>query len=248
MSEYFYCNYKTDYKFTDLLNLFGLQAQLDINNIPESMSDIIEESKDLFLEHAKISIKYTFMDIDKLNENEIIICPPTNFPDVEPKNQSNDFFNSKYTLKGTLLPTILKDCHKVCLYILTVDGYDKIQEFCKDDIMLSFFADAWGSAYAEAADNHFRGELRSDIENQNLYLTISHNPGQHLFPLTNQKVFFDILNPKELNLKLTESCLMLPSKSISAVCGISKTPQDLSKVSCDYCSMKDTCPSAYAAS
>jgi len=229
MSQFYFKKYSTDYDFTGLFKLFCLQAKLEPTNIPESMEDLIWESKELFLENAKIVVKYAYYEIEKSEKDKIYINGSANPP-----------------LTGTLLPEILRDCSQICLYILSVDGYERIQKICEDDIMLSYFADSWGTAYAESADNFLLKELNNEINQKMLYPTISYNPGQHLFPLTNQKVLFDLLKPEELNIRLTKSNLMLPSKSISGVIGISDTPQDLSKVSCDYCNMKNTCPTAYA--
>lgn len=229
MPQFYFKKYSTSHKFEELFKLFCVQAQLDETKIPENMEDIIEESQDLFLENAVISIKYAYFDIDKTCDDKVYI-----------KGSGN------HVLTGTLLPEILKECNKICLYVLNVDGYERISELCGDDIILSYFADAWGTAYAESADNYFFREFVKETNENNLYPTISHNPGQHLFPLTNQKVFFELLQPTELNLRLTDSNLMLPAKSISGVIGISDTPQDLTKVSCDYCNMKKTCRAAYA--
>lgn len=228
MQNFFLKKYPVNYNFEGLFKLFCLQSNLDYSNIPENMQELIDETRNLFLDNAEIIIKYAYYDIEKIKKDTIFIK------------------DSRFHLTGSLLPEILKECNKLCLYLLNVDGYDRIQKSCEDDIMLSYFADAWGTAYAESADIFFFNELKKEINNDNHYPTISHNPGQHLFPLDNQKTFFELLNPTELNLKLTPSNLMLPSKSISGVIGISDNQQDLSKVSCDYCSMKKTCPTAYA--
>lgn len=228
MQNFFFKKYQVNSNFEGLFKLFCLQSNLDYSNIPENMQELIDETRDLFLDNAAIIIKYAYYEIEKKEKDTIYIK------------------DSPFHLTGSLLPEILKECDKLCLYLLNVDGYDKIQKLCEDDIMLSYFADAWGTAYAESADTFFFKELTEEISKNNKYPTISHNPGQHLFPLDNQKTFFELLHPEELNLKLTASNLMLPSKSISGVIGISDKPQDLSKVSCDYCNMRKTCPTAYA--
>lgn len=226
---YFYREYNTKQNFKNLEKLFGLQAQLDMSNIPKSMEEAVFEGKDYFLEKASIKAKYSIFDISELKKDAIILSQ-NNVPTV---------------LKSALLPSILKECNSAMLYVLTVDGFNEIQAECEDDILLEFITDAWGTAYTEAADNLFKEEIRTEFEKQGIFMTISHNPGQHLFPLTNQKVFFELLKPYDLNLTLTDSCLMQPSKSVSGIIGLSDKPQDLSKVSCDYCNMKNTCPSAY---
>lgn len=237
----FYRKIPMSSSFPKLEKLFGLQAQLDMDNIPETMEEYVEESKALLIDNVTISVKYAQFSLTGLESNSVTFSKDCNNEKNHECANSSDFI-----LKGTLLPSILEDCHSIVLYTLTLSGYEKVQEICQDDMLLAFFADAWGSAYAESADTFFLDNLRKEYAQKNTYMTISHNPGQHLFPLDNQRLFFDLLKPEDIGLTLTDSCLMLPSKSISGIMGLSDRPQDLSKVSCDFCSLKDTCPTAYA--
>lgn len=248
---FFYNDFPTSYNFPRLNELFGAQAQLDIENIPDNMNDFVKQSHQLYLNKAKICVKYAFYTLEEICNEKIIFS----YNNSENKNsvlfadrqENHNMTDCSYplSLNGTLLPKIFKDCHSIMLYVLTVCNYDKIYEMCDDDIMLSFFADAWGSAYAECADSYFIEKLAEEFHQKQVYVTNSHNPGQHLFPLENQKIIFELLQPDNIGLTLTDSCLMMPSKSISGIIGLSNIPQDISKVSCDYCNLRDTCPTAY---
>jgi len=66
-------------------------------------------------------------------------------------------------------------------------------------------------------------------------------PGQEGWPLEQQRVLFDLLPAEEIGVRLTESCLMLPRKSLSFVVGLGPEMQ-ADAVTCDFCSKRRRCP------
>lgn len=83
--------------------------------------------------------------------------------------------------------------------------------------------DALGSEMAEAAADWIhqylgRGLLRMGLKCSRL----RYSPGYGDFELSNQKSFFSLLNLERLGLTLSDSYLITPEKSITAVIGIEK--------------------------
>ena len=76
-NNYFYKYFSTKKDYPNLNKLFNIQAQLDDTNTSEAIIDAIEESKDLFIEKAKISVKYSFYNLDKINADNIIVSDDT---------------------------------------------------------------------------------------------------------------------------------------------------------------------------
>lgn len=66
------------------------------------------------------------------------------------------------------------------------------------------------------------------------------SPGQEGWPLEQQSVLFDLLPAQEIGVRLTESCLMLPRKSVSFAIGLGPEMQ-ADATACDYCSKRDRC-------
>ncbi|MFQ6100220.1 MAG: vitamin B12 dependent-methionine synthase activation domain-containing protein [Anaerolineae bacterium] len=66
------------------------------------------------------------------------------------------------------------------------------------------------------------------------------SPGQEGWPLEQQRVLFGLLPAEEIGVRLTESCLMLPRKSVSFAAGLGPEMQ-ADAVTCDFCSKRERC-------
>ena len=74
------------------------------------------------------------------------------------------------------------------------------------------------------------------------YLTPSFSPGYGDYPIEMQKEYLRILDaPRKIGLTTGDSCLLVPSKSVTAVLGISDNPIERRKRGCAICSMKGKC-------
>jgi len=73
-----------------------------------------------------------------------------------------------------------------------------------------------------------------------LALGMRAQPGQEGWPLEQQRQVFTILPAAEIGVRLTESCLMIPRKSVSFVIPRGKELID-SVIPCDFCSKKNRC-------
>lgn len=68
------------------------------------------------------------------------------------------------------------------------------------------------------------------------------SPGYGDFPLGFQKTLLDFLDaPKRIGLTVTESCMMIPTKSVTAVIGISDKELEPRKKGCAACKMSKQC-------
>jgi hypothetical protein len=65
-------------------------------------------------------------------------------------------------------------------------------------------------------------------------------PGQEGWSIKQQRVLFGLVPAEEIGIRLTESCLMLPRKSLSFVVGLGPEMQ-ADAVACDFCSKRERC-------
>ena len=104
---------------------------------------------------------------------------------------------------------------------------------------------ATGAAMIEAFANDINNKIKEEVAARNLFTRPRFSPGYGDFPLTVQRDFEQILEmPKTIGVSLADSLLMSPTKSITAVVGISPTrlrEQDCITSGCDNCNMKNTC-------
>lgn len=74
----------------------------------------------------------------------------------------------------------------------------------------------------------------------NLSLGMRTQPGQEGWPIEQQREVFKLLPCDEIGVRLTESCLMIPRKSVSFVIPRGKDLSD-AKAPCDFCSKRSRC-------
>ncbi len=87
----------------------------------------------------------------------------------------------------------------------------------------------------------FCDQIVSDLKKENPCLSLRprFSPGYGDLPLSFQREIFSVLDcPRKIGLTLNESLLMSPTKSVTAIIGISETPAAVSQ-KCSLCSKTD---------
>lgn len=94
-------------------------------------------------------------------------------------------------------------------------------EYMSDnDPLKAYFTDRLGSIAVEKTMDILQSEFGGLMKNEALQITNRYSPGYCGWPLTDQRFLFDLLSPEPCGITLTESSLMVPSKSISGVIGV----------------------------
>lgn len=158
-------------------------------------------------------------------------------------------------LKGTNLVLIgadikahLHGCTQVVLMCATLGiGADRvIKRLSALDIAHGFASDALGSAAIEQVCDIAEGEIHAALGSK--YYTWRFSPGYGDLPLEQQREVLAVTDAqKRINLTLSEGGMMIPSKSVTAVIGVSEHEEgDREQVKCaskcDRCGMKNSCP------
>lgn len=131
---------------------------------------------------------------------------------------STDFvFESEKLVKS------LKNSHKAVLFSATLGiALDRlIARYKVSEPAAAVCAHALGSERVEALCDEFCKIIRLQAESKGQCLTPRFSPGYGDFDIINQKLFCELLSlNKNLGICLSDSCLMTPSKSVTAVFGI----------------------------
>jgi len=127
---------------------------------------------------------------------------------------------------GTTLLRHLEGCAEAYLVCGTVGlGLDALQRRVSvtsgaDALIVQAVGAALIERYMDGVENEIRAELASGET-----LVTRYSPGYGDFPLEAQREILAILDtPRKIGVSLTDSLLMVPSKSVSAVIGVTKTP------------------------
>ncbi|MFH1636911.1 MAG: vitamin B12 dependent-methionine synthase activation domain-containing protein [Candidatus Woesearchaeota archaeon] len=100
------------------------------------------------------------------------------------------------------------------LFIVTIGPKIEEKSKCKDPLQ-SFIYDAIGSEYAESSAN----ALQKFIENEEGHKMKRYSPGYNDWDISDQEKLFKLVDGKAIGVRLTESNIMMPEKSVSGIIG-----------------------------
>ena len=90
----------------------------------------------------------------------------------------------------------------------------------RGDYLEAFVADAIGSLTVEKAMDKIHAQLELEMQTINMQTSNRYSPGYCDWPVSGQRELFDQMGELPIAISLTESCLMLPMKSVSGIIGI----------------------------
>lgn len=180
--------------------------------------------------------------IDKVYAEINSICKPQYTYEVYSANICDNVsieINGKKLIVGKTIAHYSYGMDKCCVFATTAgkeyDTYKK-QFREKGEIMDEFIADSIGSVIAEACVNRIAGELAAMEDHTNCIYPYS--PGYCNWKLTEQRLLLSLLPDTPCGITLTESCLMVPIKSISGIIGMGKNIERKA-YACNICEMKN---------
>lgn len=146
------------------------------------------------------------------------------------------------TMTGETARTMLAQCDQAVLLACTLGvRFDTmLRAEQARDMARAVILDACGSALVESGCDAVEREIKERFSER--FLTDRFSPGYGDLPLTLQPSICTALDtPRRLGVHVTKSLLMNPSKSVTAVIGLSDQPQKARIRGCAYCSMRETC-------
>ncbi len=136
----------------------------------------------------------------------------------------------------------LKDCQSVLLFGATLGtGVDLLlHRYNRLEMSKAVVLQAAAAAMLEDYCDQMNEELEKKYEEKGLYLRPRFSPGYGDFSLECQPALLGCLEAgKRIGITLTDSLLMAPSKSVTAVIGISRIPGTCGMRSCQDCEKRD---------
>lgn len=145
-------------------------------------------------------------------------------------------------LTGSSAQTMLIQCDAAVLLACTLGAQFEalLRAEQTRDMAGAVILDACGSALVEASCDQAEQELAQRLPDR--FLTDRFSPGYGDLPLSLQPKLCSALDTgRRLGLYVTEHFLLNPSKSVTAVIGLSDRPQAARIRGCAFCAMRDTC-------
>ncbi len=136
----------------------------------------------------------------------------------------------------------LKGCEAVYLMAATL-GVETDRQIARASALRMSDAviyQAVAAAYIEACCDEVNDNIRREAGEEGLYCRPRFSPGYGDFPVEHQKDFVRLLDThRKIGLSVTESCLLVPTKSVTAVIGVSREQQPCHRKGCEACGKTD---------
>ncbi|MEN6324118.1 MAG: vitamin B12 dependent-methionine synthase activation domain-containing protein [Proteiniphilum sp.] len=136
----------------------------------------------------------------------------------------------------------MKDADKIAVFVCTAgEGFTESSRNYnkKGDYLKGFITDTLGSLVVESAMDLIQEKIENAFSNTELLITNRYSPGYCKWSVSDQQQLFTLLPEKPCDIRLLESCLMVPIKSVSGIIGIGKKVKKRG-YSCSICSNR-TC-------
>ena len=156
-----------------------------------------------------------------------------------------------FEITGNSIIKHLAGCEKAACIAVTVGENienEVTKKFDAGNYVSSVLLDAAATAAVEQAADELEKAVAREVAKNSLKMRWRFSPGYGDWQLENQKKFFYVTGAPEIGMKLTESLMLVPRKSVTAIIGLEKIISDnkniLQKKSCATCNKID-CPSRF---
>lgn len=149
-----------------------------------------------------------------------------------------------FYLEGRDISRHLEHCTQVVLLAVTLGAPldAMIRRAEVTDMAWAVVLDAVSNVAVETAAQQTEETLRKQLEQEGRYLTGRYSPGYGDFPISVQHELLRLLDAgRKIGLSVTQSHIMTPRKSITAVMGIAEIPVKGHLAGCGSCVLRQTC-------
>ncbi len=208
-----------------------------VKEIDEGLSRTIDECIEEM--NSQVTPRYTYKTFPLEWKFSFKLVPETG---EKVKNVSCEFSGIKVT-SGNLLKN-LDGCAEIVMMAVTLGPAPDmlVRKAEVRDMLKAYTYQAVGAAMAEAWCDEINDKIIEEAKERGLHARPRFSPGYGDFPLDVQKDFERVLQMnKTIGVTLSDSLLMAPTKSITAVIGLSEIDSNCTKSGCEQCSMAGKC-------
>lgn len=204
----------------DLYKLMGYKGHKPEESILKLIEELWNSLKDLCVPYAG----YCILKGGKHGQNEVIV-------------------NDLVLQTGPVIAEAMGEASEIAIFTATLGvGYDVWMEQIKseDNILNEFIANSMATVIIESITEELIALLKHSVAGQELTITNNYSPGYCGWSLFEQRKLFSLLPNDVSGITLTESCLMLPIKSVSGIIGVGKNVIKR-PYRCAVCDMRTRC-------
>lgn len=128
-----------------------------------------------------------------------------------------------FKIKSKLVKRVMRGCSRAAIFAVTIGPMleAEVTELMKaGDMAEAVMLDSVGGESAEGCAEYLNKLVQKEAHRRGLHLTMRFSPGYGDWHLEGQRELFRALCPEKIGITLTESCLMIPRKSITGIIGL----------------------------
>ncbi|MFC2097056.1 vitamin B12 dependent-methionine synthase activation domain-containing protein [Bacteroidota bacterium] len=194
------------------------------NSVPEPYPELIDQLLNIAKEICKPKAGFVYF-------NNIVVNTES----------QNILINKKNFVIGNKIKNALKSINSAILFVCTagpeIENYSK-KLYKENNTIEGYIMDVIGSEIVESAMDYCQARFEASMNEKNLSITNRYSPGYCGWNVSEQHKLFSLLPDNFCNIKLKDSALMIPIKSISGIIGIGKNIKKRN-YSCDICDQKN---------
>lgn len=192
-------------------------------NVPADITAITDKCEKTLLDVITPLYCFRVFDID-FTDNGVCLC------------------GSSLVMQGSDIKRHLEGCSKAALLCVTLGtGADRlIRQLAVSDMTESVITDSLASAATEQLCDIAELEIRQKLPDK--FMTWRFSPGYGDFPIIWQRELLNLIDAtRRIGLYLSDGGMLVPSKSVTAVIGVSEKPVPKKQQGCITCNIKDRC-------
>jgi hypothetical protein len=140
-----------------------------------------------------------------------------------------------------IISNLIRKAEMAALFVCTAG--EGVGRWSKDlmsegDLMKGYVVDVVGSEIVEKAMDKIQDILEEEMKKIGLGITDRYSPGYCDWHVSEQQKLFSLFPENYCNIRLSETSLMDPIKSVSGIIGIGKNAEKKG-YTCDFCQVKD---------
>ncbi len=145
-------------------------------------------------------------------------------------------------LCGTDIARHLQKCDRAVWLAVTIGTQTEMQtRRLGKDMALVCAVDAAAGLLAETLADQLQETIRQELT-ETSYMTSRYSPGYGDFPIETQREVVRFLDaPRKIGLTVNSGGILIPRKSITAVCGLSDQPVKGHLAGCAHCVLRSKC-------
>lgn len=148
-------------------------------------------------------------------------------------------------LTGNDIYEHLRDCRKCAVMAVTlgIEVDNAIRVAQNSDMLKAVVMDSCATEYIEKICDEVEEMIGREAAADGCGINYRFSPGYGDLPISTQKELLSVIDAgRKMGITLTDSFLMIPGKSVTAIVGFTKSLNPKPKrTKCDICSMRDRC-------